>query len=439
LRAAPIHIVAVLVTLWTALGPAAASPELPSRALSLEDCVAIALRENPQVSSSRQGIVSGEAGLTRARSSYYPRLSLSATEGLTSPARGGGSDTRHDVGLALGVTVWQRGRGESVAVSEASLRATQHNHASTIQGLVQQVAQDYYAVLAARELVKVAQAGVESSQAHLQQVKARAALGAAAEVDVFPAEDDLARAQLDLIDARSNAQLALARLSNSMGIPQDTKLEVAAAAPAEKEEIPLFQQAMQTAFVNRPELLAARASVAATRHSLNLAHIQRGPLLDITGLYVQEYADWAALGPSWDLLLGLSWPLFDGYATKADETAARARRKQPEAELQRLIDQVGLEVQQALVEVGRTSERVQASAKSVAAAQARLAAAEGRYQQGVGILLEVIDARVSLTNALATQVQARYGYQTALVGLQRSLGALPVPTAQAREGEQPRP
>jgi len=86
-----------------------------------------------------------------------------------------------------------------------------------------------------------------------------------------------------------------------------------------------------------------------------------------------------------------------------------------------------LEVEQALVEVERTRERLGASAKSVAAAEARLRAAEGKYQQGVGILLEVIDARVAVTTALANQIRARYDYQAALVGLQKATGTLAVP------------
>jgi outer membrane protein TolC len=92
-----------------------------------------------------------------------------------------------------------------------------------------------------------------------------------------------------------------------------------------------------------------------------------------------------------------------------------------------VVNQVGLEVDNALVEVNRTRERMQASAKSVAAAEARMAAAEGKYQQGVGILLEVIDARVAVTRALADQVRARYDYQIALVALDRAQGTLPVP------------
>ena len=92
--------------------------------LTLEDCIQLAVENNPQIISSEQGIVSARAGVTRARSSYYPQLSLSASEGVASGradlALGGdapashGSDRREELDLSLGMTLWRSGRSDSV-------------------------------------------------------------------------------------------------------------------------------------------------------------------------------------------------------------------------------------------------------------------------------------------------------------------------------------
>ena len=404
--------------------------------LTLEDCIIIALKQNPQITSSRQGVISAQAGLTRARSNYYPQASLDSSQGLVSEAgssSGGGAftfapaDTLRQIDLGLGITLWRRGREESVAERNASLRSVEQNFVSTAQSLTDQVARRYLNVLAAQELVGVAEAGVESAQAHLQQVRVRVELGATAEVEVFPAEDDLARAQLDLIDARSNVRLSFAQIRNVLGVPQEVAIELAPSPAPGEAPVPGLQEAMRTALERRPEVMAGGDDVAASRYALTQAKIRRGPLMDVTGQYAQPYPDWEARQGSWSLLLGLSLPLFDGCATESDVTSARANLTRTEADLQRLLNQVGLEVEQALVEVERTRERLGASAKSVAAAEARLRAAEGKYQQGVGILLEVIDARVAVTTALANQIRARYDYQAALVGLQKATGTLAVP------------
>ncbi len=400
---------------------------IPDRPLSLEDCITIALSRNPQITSSQQGVVGARASLTRARSSYYPQLSVSTVDGLTSIA-GADTDTRQDLDLSSRMTLWRRGRLESVKASSAALDAAEFSYVSTIQDLVEQVAANCYQALAARELIGVAQAGVESARAHLEQVKARVALGATADVDVFPAEDDLARAELDLIDARGTLRSAFAQLKNSMGVPPVSAFDLAEAAAPEVQPTPALPDALRTGLENRPEVSAARASARASGYALAQAKIARGPVTDITGRYIQGYTEWHAGDPSWDLLLSLSWPLFDGYATRADVAAAQASAKRSEADLQRVVNQVGLEIEDALVEAESTWERLGATAKSVAAAEARLSAAEGKYQQGVGIMLEVIDARVAVTTARANQVRARYDHQVALVRLQKALGTLHGPT-----------
>lgn len=418
----------VAAAMWLpAPGPLAA--ELPDRPLTVEDCVLVALERNPLITSSEQGLVGAQASLTRVRSSYYPQLSLSAGEGLTSRTNlsTGGGNTHEDLDLTTRMVFWQKGRRESVAQSTASLRSAELSHASTEQGLVEQVARDYYGVLATQQLVAVAEESVDSAREHWEQVRVRIALGAAAEVDIFTAEDDLARAQLDLIDAQSNVRTALASLRNSMGVPPDAEIELAEAPASPPLQLPSLPETIEIALGNRPDLLASQAALQANQYALAQAKIRRGPLVEVSGQYVRSYTDWRVGDPSWNMSVGLSWPLFDGYATKADEQATSASLERSRADQQRLINQIGLDVEKALVEVERTQERMAATAKSVAAAEARRAAAEGKYQQGVGILLEIIDARVAATSARANQVRTRYDYQIAQVGLQRAMGTLPVP------------
>ncbi len=406
----------------------ASGESTPERPLSLRDCIDTALSKNPQIVSSAQGIVSARAGLTKARSSYYPQLTLSATEGLARGASAsGGTETQAELDLASRLTLWRRGREESVAESRASLQASEQGHLSTIQSLVNQVARDYYGALAARQLIGVAEGGVGSARIHLEQVKARIALGATAEVDALTAESDLAQAQLDLIDARSTLRSAFAQLKNDMGLAPESVYEITEEPLPEAEPIPSLEDAVRVALEKRPDVQSARASASASRYALAQAKIRRGPIPEVAAEYAQGYTDWESRDPSWNVLLSLSWPLFDGYATKADVMAAQASVRRSDANLQQSINQVGLEVENALVEAQRTRERLEGTAKSLAAAEARLAAAEGKYRQGVGILLEVIDARVAVTNARASQVRARYDYQTALVSLQRAMGTLIAP------------
>jgi len=317
-------VVSCLLVVWT--GPVSAQEQKP-QPLSLTECILVALQNNPEIVSSQQGIIGAQAGLMRARSSYYPQLSLNATEGITSGgiATPGSSDWRNEIGVGLNMTLWRSGRSAGVAESRSQLEVAELNHLNTMQGLAQQVATDYYAVLAAQELVAVAEAGVEAAEQHLQDVKTRIKLGAAAEVDIFATEDDLARAQLDLIDARSTVRSALARLKSVMGLPYTQDLQLAPAPLSITEKLPSLTEAVNSAMEKRPDVLASRRTIQARRYALEQAVTQRGPTLQVGGQYGRSYTDWRANDDSWNVLASVSWPLLDGQATKADELAARGR------------------------------------------------------------------------------------------------------------------
>jgi outer membrane protein TolC len=413
----------------------AADGAAPSGPLSLEQCSRIALTQNPRLVSSRQAVVGAEAQLARARSPYYPQIVLEAAEEVArveSIADDSSASVRTErVDLALSQTLWQSGLRDRVEESRSRLTSTELDYAGDVQSLLQEVAGNYYGVLAADRLVAVQEAGVDSAARHLREVQARIEVGVAAEVDEFTVRDDLARAELALVDAQRDATVALARLKTTMGLSPVAPLELAEAEPAAPMLLPTLPEALTIAEQNRPDLLSAAASVEAARSAFDQARISRGPITDVSADYNWGYTDWRRRDPCWSLGLRLSWPLFDGYASEADVTSARANQISATAQLQTARNEAGLEVETALAEVHRSQTRVQATAASVAAADARLRAAEGKYQQGVGILLEVTDARAALTDALAGQVRAEYDYRTALVALERALGTLSPPAPEA--------
>ena len=85
-----------------------------------------------------------------------------------------------------------------------------------------------------------------------------------------------------------------------------------------------------------------------------------------------------------------------------------------------LRQNVTLEVRQALLNLGQAAESIVVADKGLQQARENLMLAEGRYKTGVGNIIELTDAQVSLATAEASRVQALVGYRTALATLERS-------------------
>jgi outer membrane protein TolC len=85
---------------------------------------------------------------------------------------------------------------------------------------------------------------------------------------------------------------------------------------------------------------------------------------------------------------------------------------------------VVFQVFQSYYALRTATARVSTADDLLASATESADAARGRYQGGVGTLLELLSAENALASARAQRIQARLGWQAALVQLARDAGIL---------------
>jgi outer membrane protein len=418
----------------------AAGAELPERPLTLADCISLAHQHNPSLSIAHEGVMSARAGLRRSLAAYNPSAYLQANYG-----RAGGSsfldtptgtiafstaDTIKESEVLITETLWQTGRAESLAGAQQSLAAAGADEDRAVQDLVLAVSQLYYGALAAEQLVDVAQATLAAGLDHEKLVRARAEVGEAPPVDVAPAEAGVAAAELAVLRARNDADIAKARLKREMGVPPTYRLQLAQPAPEEREEaLPSVEAALEVALESRPELAAMRHSLAASEQDLRQANIFETGIITLSAQYERGITG-PREGTSWSAIASFTGFLFDPGDRRANVESAHANLRSLQAREQDLVNTVGLEVETALLGAETARQSIEAAAKAVDSAGAQLAAAEGKYREGVGIFVEILDAQETVARARTNRVQAIYGYQTALVALKRAMGLL-APTTEA--------
>jgi len=112
--------------------------------------------------------------------------------------------------------------------------------------------------------------------------------------------------------------------------------------------------------------------------------------------------------------------IFNGGLTTAQVGEAKANLDNLRATEDATRQNVTLEVRQALLNLRQAAESIGVADKGLQQARENLTLAEGRYKTGVGNIIELTDAQVSLATAEASRVQALVGYRTALAALERS-------------------
>jgi len=122
--------------------------------------------------------------------------------------------------------------------------------------------------------------------------------------------------------------------------------------------------------------------------------------------------------------VGIRIPLFNGFIWEYNQQQAEAQAELALARAEGQAQQVIFQVFQSYYLFRTATSRVGTADDLLASATESAQAARGRYQGGVGSLLELLNAENALAAARAQRIQARLGWQAALVQLARDAGLL---------------
>lgn len=300
---------------------------------------------------------------------------------------------------------------------EDILRVEQATKYSAIQG--------YYGLLAYQELQGVYHEAVDNLQGHLDNVQAQYNVGTKAKVDVLSSDVSLANAKTTAITADNNVAVAESNLNNILGLPLETKLNLADhQLPFDTYNISL-QEATDYAMKYRPEVLQAAIAVQEAERNIDIANAGNRPTVAITG--GNNWADNTFPGidankRSWNIGAGVTYNFYDGGATKAKVNQAKQDLLVARETEQKTREAVQLEVKRAYLNIRSAAQKVEETQTVVDQARENYRIQNIRYQAGVGINLDVLDAQLSLNEAQVNHIQALYDYNVGIAKLEQVMG-----------------
>jgi outer membrane protein TolC len=233
-----------------------------------------------------------------------------------------------------------------------------------------------------------------------------------------------------VIRARNLVRLSQTTLANALGLEATVPIEIDDILTYEPVTLD-SSQLLAEALGNRPELRQAQARLDAARAQLSGAKARYLPDLTVNGsagmasddtIVSTNGVNGVTFGDQWSVAGVLTWNLFEGFFTQARVKETQALVETARADYETVELQVRLEVEQSYIAVVEAAERYGATEKAVESAKENLRLAQGRYDAGVGTILELTEAQLSLTNAEADTVRAVTDYRVGLAVLDRVVG-----------------
>jgi len=423
----------------------------PAQPLQVSEVIHAAMSSSPPVKAA-QARVSAANGSRRSAGAlpnpvFTYQLENAAFPGQDLPG-GIGSESSYLATLPL-EPLYQRGpqvrRGdEQVRAAEADLTAARRQ-----AGL--EAARAFYEVA----LAQIAADGAEDVRRRLESVaslnRGRVREGATAEADLIRTQIELDRAEAEAVTQRIQFSRAWASLkpfldsSTAVRVrgPEPPRVEVADGG-ANDSALPDLARLIATSRTTRPDLLAARARVAAARAETGY---QRALTLRQVGA---TFGTKRVSGVN-TMVLGVSLPvpLFNQNGGEVDR--ANGERLAAEQELE-------WAERRAIAEIEAAYEAAHLLRKQVAKFQGRFLqrAEEARrialaaYQEGAVTLLQVLDASRTLAESRLIYYRTLFGERQSRLELSVAVGADPaeplvpsgteaalIPKSPSRTGDQP--
>lgn len=283
----------------------------------------------------------------------------------------------------------------------------------------------YYDLLRTEQSVRVAQAALD---AYREQLKTNVRLfegEVGQKIDVLRAQSQVADAERELVRRQNALSAARSRLNDLVGRPLDEPTVVVETTTAESDATaPDRPELIRQALDRRTEILAAATEVRAAEKGIKLARASTDPRFSVglAGNYYPTTSFQYVRQSTAALTFGLSIPIYEGGLARERVREAKAIVDAARARGDRVRRDVALQVQNAALDVETARKRLVAANVAVTAAAAARDLAQRRYENQVGIYLEVTDTQSALTQAQAAVVDATYDLLTAQARLTRAVG-----------------
>jgi multidrug efflux system outer membrane protein len=391
--------------------------------------VGVAVRQNRDLEAARARIREYRAEAGVARASLFPSLVANGSVSRNQVAFGSLSIPPYTAFRATADVAWELdfwgGARRGLQAANADLGAQEAAERAVVLSLVGDVATGYLQLLELDQEQAIARQTLVSRQATLDLARQRYRRGLISELDVRQFEAQVAvpavrLAQVEQLRSRQEHALNVLLGEGPAPIGRGTSLARAARAVAVPDSVPA------SLLARRPDVEEAERAYAAATARVGVADAARLPAVSITGSWGSQSATAGKLFSSgaevYQLLFGVSIPIFTGGRLANQARAASARAEQARARYEQAVLVALGDVGDALAGLRAARDQLAAQETQATALRRALDLAEVRYRSGVSNYLEVLDAQRSLFDAQLAESQAELQQLTAAVRLYKALG-----------------
>jgi outer membrane protein TolC len=285
----------------------------------------------------------------------------------------------------------------------------------------------FYQTILAQKVHDIQQEGLDTAMRHLERVELLNREGQVSEFDLLRARLEVAKIRPDVIQARNLYDLAVSAFKKQIGFRgDDFELDQEISLPETMTED--LEIALSLAEKQRIELELSSIATEISRIRYNTEKGNYLPVVGLTASYslftaADEYRiETDDFGTSANAGIGFSIPLFTGLTNSAKRSYAKHGYQQSRIKETDAKEWISLEVKQSWQNLQNALERYNVQLENIRLAERSLELAQIRFENQVGIQLEVFDAQMTLNAVKLSYYNSIYDVISANQRFKKAMG-----------------
>jgi outer membrane protein len=307
------------------------------------------------------------------------------------------------------------GNRAAVQATQAHVRANSQQERAVKRRVSLQVAQTYYAALKMDSWVQASGANVRALEKAAEIAEKRMSAGSLLRSDVLDIQVRLAKARDDELAAENAKKLVLRQLATLIGMDDeaidvvDTDVTMREPSPKEPSDYPELRTNAEQKQAASAEIKRSKAGYLPHASALGTLAYDRG--FRTGGDMVSYVAG-----------VGVRWNAFDGMATSAKVAEAEAQMRATVEQERKIRSELKLELARARLALDEARQRHRTSQSMVAQAEESAAIVRSRFEQGLVLTHQLLEAESALAGARQRQAQAQADERAAIAALRVASG-----------------
>lgn len=425
--------------------------------LSLEDCINIALKGNPNIKINKNLNESADEDVLGSYSGILPTLNLTSQSGkyeagdktvegdipvgfdsLTNQyiyvrdnyTQPGYTTNFNTLDLQLRQNIFDGGEWwNAIKYAKSQKNASDLNLKSVINQTVRSVHERFFDLVKQQKLLEVRELAIQRSQDQLNKTQKMFELGSVAKVDVYRSKVNFGNDKIALLQQKNSVILAKNNLNLVMGREPKTPIEIEtslALKTAYNNVDDLFEESLQ----NNPLLKKYNEDFNSSDINVCRSYAVLFPSVGAFYNYGRSHEEfdrvYGEFDKNWNTSFGLvlSFNLFNGFQDKVRIQKSKLAARNAQESYEDYKRTLKANITQLVDNYNSYMEIIEINEENLEAAKEEYRLAEERYRIGSGTSLEVREAQVNLTQAEQTLVAAQYNARIVQAQIEENLGSI---------------